>query len=192
MIDPAGETSGRLIEDCFERGITIVFGQALKEALERELTDVRVVLTRTHAEILEPLQNAAFANRLNVDYYVRFQFYHEQQGPSQVYCYHVIYDPATDYWVKSYNPVAWYDYTQAYLFALPTTKKSGKLVVEQLKEQAKRCQYEVNDCIGLPCKPLLGINAQTTLLLEIGLKNKNDWQRFIEPIKEACKCMLKA
>ena len=67
MLDPAGDAQnpGRTIDDNFERGITLQFAEKLKEMLQEKFPTIRVVLSRTPGESLQPLQNANFANRLS-------------------------------------------------------------------------------------------------------------------------------
>src|SRR3972149_4092399 len=72
MIDPAGDAkrAGRMLEDNFERGITLSCANCLKHDLEKKYTNVRVILSRFPGETLESMQNANFANRLQVDFYI--------------------------------------------------------------------------------------------------------------------------
>ena len=74
MLDPAGDAQypGRIIDDSFERGITLQCVEELQRAITRQFPHVRVVLTRFPGETCQPLQNAHFANRLDVDLYRAF------------------------------------------------------------------------------------------------------------------------
>ena len=71
--------AGRIVNDSFERGLTLQFAQELKKELELNFNNIRVVLTRIPGETLESLQNANFANRLNVDFYLSIHFYSEKR-----------------------------------------------------------------------------------------------------------------
>src|SRR3990172_8684717 len=72
MLDPAGDAKnpGRKLDDSFERGITLQFSETLKQKLESLFPSIRVVLTRLPGETVQLLQNANFANRLDVNFYL--------------------------------------------------------------------------------------------------------------------------
>lgn len=90
MLDPAGDAQypGRIIEDCFERGITLQFVEQLQVIITERFPSVRVVLTRFPGETRQPLQNANFANRLDVDLYISIHCYPESKPKSQLYLYY--------------------------------------------------------------------------------------------------------
>lgn len=183
MIDPAGDAQypGRVIDGSFERGLTLQFAEELKERLENKYTGIRVILTRFSGETVEPLQNAMFANRLNVDIYLSIHFYHQKQNLSTIYIYQLLYNPATDFWQRITHPLSFIPVNKAYLINSAQAKKLGTILQKSLREQEKRLEYTCKDLLGIPFKPLIGIRAPA-LGIEIGLKNKEDWQRFIEPI----------
>ena len=65
MLDPAGDaqTTGRIIDDNYERGVTLQLCEDIKKQLEAEQPkNTRIVLTRFPGETIDPLQNANFAN----------------------------------------------------------------------------------------------------------------------------------
>ena len=72
----------------------------LKKQLEAKVEGLRVVLTRYSGETVDALQNATFANRLNVNLYVSLGFYETKQKIPKLYLYHLVYNPATDFWIK--------------------------------------------------------------------------------------------
>ena len=53
-----------------------------------------------------------------------------------------------------------------------------------MQEQAAQYDYGFKELIGIPFKPLVGIRAPA-LGIEIGLKNKDDWERFVQPVMQA-------
>ena len=81
MIDPAGDAqhTGRIIEDVFERAVTLSIAKALETALHNTL-NCTVILTRAPGEIVSPLQNANFSNRLLVDLFINLNCY---QAPNE-------------------------------------------------------------------------------------------------------------
>lgn len=190
MLDPA-DAKNRLIEDTFERGLTLPCAQAIKKRLEREHNSVRIILTRFPGETLEPLQNAVFANTLGVDFYLTLLFFRHQDGPSPVYLYHLLYHPVTDFWHQVTKEPALYPYTKAYLFNIHSSHHLGTLLYQELKKLNATYQYEMKTFLGIPFLPLAGIIAPS-VALEIGLKDKEDWQRFIEPIAQALHPLITA
>ncbi len=182
MIDPAGDAqyTGRIIDDSLERGLTLQFAEKLKYILENHYPFLRVILTRFSEETLEPLQNAVFANRLNIDFYISIHFYYQPEGISQVYIYQFLYNPIHDFGYKPSRVLSWQSYNFAYLPTIQYSKQLGLLFKKALSASSTHYNYAVRDFFGLPFKPLIGIQAPA-LALEIGLKNKDDWLRFIDP-----------
>ena len=188
MLEPAGDAkhTGRAIDDCFERGITLQFTEKLKKLLETEYANIRVILSRFAGESLEPLQNANFANRLDVDLYLSFHFFEEKEEKPILYLYHFVYNKITDYWSQN-NTLQFILYDQAHHKNLTLTKKYAKHVHETLQSFKK--QFEVKAPIGFPFKPLIGIQAPA-LAIEVSLKSKDDWQRYLSPIVQSLKAIL--
>src|SRR5690606_15053887 len=121
MIDPSGDTkhTGRIIQDTFERGITLQCAEQLKKELKKILPNIHIVLTRIPGETIQPLQNAAFANRLQVDLYLSIYFYFEPEIPAHISLYYYL-SHQTDYW-HTYIPLSFYHVTQAHLINIEQT-----------------------------------------------------------------------
>lgn len=181
MIDPTGDAkhTGREIYDTFERGITIQCAQELKEQLTKLSSNIRVVLTRVPGETLQPLQNASFANRLGVDFYVTLSFYPESELPSHIAIFYYLQN-LTDTWHK-YMPLKFYHVTQAYLINIQLTQEIGKKFIQILKNKEQNTIFSVLGLFGVPINPLVGITAPA-LYIEVGLKNKDDWKYLIKPL----------
>jgi N-acetylmuramoyl-L-alanine amidase len=177
MLDPAGDAkhTGRTIDDSYERGLTFQCAEALKKALE-ERYPVRVVLTRFTGETLEPLQNAHFANRLNVDLYISIHFYQSEQPLPQLSIYR--YSHGNDF-VTQKTDLAWHPYDQAYHINVKTTKSWAQQISIGLS--AYKQYMDCRGIFAMPFKPLQGIVAPA-LAFEIGLKKETDWRSIIDPI----------
>jgi hypothetical protein len=185
MLDPAGDAknTGRIIEDSFERGITLQFAEQLKKLLEERHPGVRIVLTRFPGETIESLQNANFANRLDVDLYLSIHFYHEKASKPSVYIYHFLYNPITDFWAKP-RTLSFYPHDQAHLFMLNQTILWGHQLKSFLKSDSFNALFDVKGVYGLPFHPLIGIKP-AALALEVGIKNKNYWRTYLEPVAQS-------
>ena len=182
MIDPAGDAkhTGRLIQDTLERGISLQCAEQLKTTLTQKFKNVRVILTRVPGETIQPLQNASFANRLGVDLYLSLYFYYEPETPAHVTLYHYLENPVTDAWHKPI-PLSLYQVNQAHLLNLKRTQAWGKILLDVLRNRTISKFFSPRGFIGIPFTPLVGIKAPA-IAVEVGLKNKQDWQQIIDPL----------
>ena len=180
MLDPAGDAQypGRIIDDSFERGITLQCVEELQRAITRQFPHVRVVLTRFPGETRQPLQNAHFANRLDVDLYLSIHCYQESKPKSQLYIY---YFSNNDAFVTQPSPYALYPYDKAHLISLKSTKACGAMMEKILRGSPFEQLFTVHGLYTLPFAPLIGVK-KPALALEIGLKQKDNWKLLIEPI----------
>lgn len=182
MLDPSGDAkhTGRIINNTFERGISLQCAETLKKRILEAFPKTRVILTRVPGETLQPLQNASFANRLNVDLYLSLYFYKEQETSQHVTLYYYLANKTTDFWHQP-DSLFFYPAHQAYLLNLKTTKKLGDQFLSILKDPDKIPFFQATGLFGIPFKPLNGITAPA-LSLEIGLQNNKDWNYIIDPI----------
>ncbi len=185
MLDPAGDAkhAGRIIEDSFERGITLQFAEKLKKYLEIHDPSLRVILTRFPGESLEPLQNASFANRLDVDLYVSFHFYYEDAPKPELFVYYFLND-STDCWQKPTVDLAFIPYDKAHRTKLSTTKKIATALEQSLKQKSYASLFEYKGTIGVPFKPLIGI-VGPAIGIEISLKKKDQWSLYVTPLMQS-------
>ena len=181
MIDPSGDAkhTGRVIQDTFERGITLQCAERLKKEINQCLPDLRVVLTRVPGETIQPLQHASFANRLQADLYLSICFYPEPELPSHVAMFHYLSSP-TDLW-HEFTPLSFYHITQAHLINIKKTIHIGNTLLKHLQTNSS---FITQGLFAVPFKPLLGIKAPA-LAIEAGLCKKEDWKHLINPILTA-------
>ena len=181
MIDPSGDAkhTGRVIHDTFERGITLQCAELLKKELNKALPHVRIVLTRVPGETIQPLQNASFANRLQVDFYLSICFYPDFDIPNSIAIYQYLTQP-TDYW-HNHIPLHFYHIDQAHLININATSEIGKKFLNTLQNKSINSFFLVKGLFAIPFKPLIGIKAPA-LALEVGLAQKNDFNQIIKPI----------
>lgn len=181
MIDPSGDAkhTGRVIQDTFERGITLQCAELLKAELNKTIPDIRVILTRVPGETIQPLQNASFANRLQADLYLSISFYLETDIPSHIAIYQYITNQ-TDHWHK-YSPLCFYHVSQAHLINMGLTTALGKKLLKTLQSNAINSFFLPLGLFTIPYKPLLGVKAPA-LALEAGINQKNDFKYLIKPL----------
>ena len=188
MIDPAGDakTTGRQLDDSFERGITLQCAQRLQQQLEAKFPAVKVILTRMPGETVHELQNASFANRMAIDLYLSVHFFKEHETVPRFYIYS--YALGEDCVIKPIE-LSFYRYDQAHLLNQKNTQIWGQLFKETLIQSSFNKQFQYQGVFSLPFKPLVGIKAPA-LACEIGLKNKERWQQCIEPLIEALQAVI--
>lgn len=187
MIHPADSHTPRAIEDIFERTITLECAQDIKRMLENRIPGVYVVLTRSTAEVVEPLQCASFANKLNVDFYISLHFYQSSVKVPKLYLYHMLYNPVIDFWQTRESELSLMPYDKAYRNNIKKTQAWGSRMLESLKGfSGLSCQ----GLFGIPFRPLKGVLAPA-LGIECSVKKKEDYRLFVEPLVTALHVIIK-
>lgn len=190
MIDPAGDARnpGRVIDDTYERSLTMQCAEELKQLLETEPHRCRVILTRFAGEAVEPFQNITFANRLGVNLYISLNFFQQTTETPSLYWYTLLYDPATDFAVKKGPGLELLPYDQAYKLSLAQTKQYGALAYAYCSESSKTYHVQCTPPMAIPYKPLVGIMAPA-LGIEIGILHKNQGKLLAPLIAQAIKAI---
>ena len=185
MIDPAGDAKepGRSIDDTFERGITLQLAEELKRAIEAENPGIRIILTKFPGEVIEPLQNASFANRLKVDLYLSFNVFEHKEKLSTLFFYQLTYNPATDLWVKKTDDLVLLPFDQAYKNSLAQTDTFIKQLYDACKKEERSAKLNCHLPLKVPFKPLVGISAPA-VGIELGIKKKDDWKEVAPYLSE--------
>lgn len=184
MINPAGDAqqTGRTIDGYFERGITLQFCDALKDELKKKYPEsIKVISTRVPGEAIQDLQNANFANRLNVDLYVSIHFYHETKTKPDLFIYRFSH---RDNFVIKKTDLALCPYDKAYLINNDKADKYSNVMKQTLTNTLYNNKFTVHGPLAFPFVPLIGIVAPA-IGIEIGLKNKDDWKQFVDPLVDA-------
>ncbi len=180
MLDPSGDVknTGRKIDDCFERGLTLQCAEKLKTILEERYPNIRVVLTRFAGETVAPLQNAHFANRLDVNLYVSIHFYYETttQPQSSLSIYTFAYGNES---TLPFSDTAFYSVDKAHWPQHTTTRSWAHSLLRYFQEATDNKLFYCKGIYSLPFKPLMGIKAPA-FGLELGLKDKSDWQGYVD------------
>lgn len=183
MIDPAGHAkhTGRQLHQGYERAETYKCAEALKSALEQRFDNVRVILTRAPGDEIVPLQNASFANRLNVDFFVRLNFYKEDTQKPQISLYHLVFDPIVDGAKRMSDSTNFIPIHQAHYANIHQSTTIATKMKYQLSQPDYLKLFDVQGVNGLPIKPLVGIQAPA-LTIEIGLLSDDQWNITVEPL----------
>ncbi len=189
MIDPAGHAKnvGRRLVESYERGETFKFAEKLKDALN-EKYGVRSVLTRFPGEEIIDLQNASFANRLQVTFYCSLHIYRESSVKPKIYIYHLVYDPIVDLAKRTIDELLFVPIHQAHFANIGTTVFFGKRMKEILSQSDYQKQFDFYGPYGIPFKPLVGITAPA-IGIEVGIDQEDKWQNLVDPLVESL-CFL--
>ena len=180
MLNPEGDAknAGRILNDSFERGITLQFCNELKKELEKKYKDLRVVLTRFPGETIEYLQNANFSNRLNADFYLSIHFFKENEVLPNLYIYYFVKEPFV---VSTPLTLHFYPFDSAHLININKTIKYAESFRDRL---SKNSNFKTNKALGIPFKPLIGIIAPA-IAIEAGIKDSESFKEYLEPVLEA-------
>lgn len=191
MINPAGDTRnpGRIIDDTFERALTMQCAQALKKYLEKKVSKTRVVIARRPGEAVEPLQNATFSNRLETDLYIHLNFFKQDKKVPELFIYSLIFDPATDFVEKKGLELTLLPYDQSYKVSLQKTKELATSLYNSFTKAAQRVSLISHTPISLPSRPLLGITAPA-VTIEIGISDKSAWKELVPVIGQAIETIV--
>ena len=185
MIDPAGHAKnvGRRLVESYERGETFKFAEKLKDALN-EKYGIRSVLTRFPGEEIIDLQNASFANRLQVSFYFSLHIYRESGVKPKIYIYHLVYDPIVDLAKRTIDELLFVPINRAHFANITTTMFFGRKMKEVLSQSNYQKQFDFYGPYGIPFKPLIGITAPA-IGIEVGIDQEDKWQNLIDPLVES-------
>lgn len=182
MLDPAGDAkhTGRTIGNTFERGITLQYAEYLKEYLENNYENIKVYLTRFPGEMIYPLQNANYANRLDINLYIHITFYQETNTIPKLFLYGFSYH---DDFLTPPKKLTFLKYDQAHIMHNATTQLWSQVIKDVLIQNQYK-KFSVHGIYRLPFKPLIGIIAPA-IGIEAGLKAAQNWKLYIAPIAQA-------
>lgn len=177
MLEASGDTMhpGRSIDDSFENSITFEIAQNIKQLLLTHCPHIKIFLNRTATEIVTALQNANFANKLDVDCYISIHVFAETEPKPRVYLYQFSYH---DDFIAKDEGLCFYPFDKIYLI----NQKKTSAWAQQLKQYfEKNDLWDTKGVFAFPFKPLIGIKAPA-IGIEIGLKNRSEWRNYIETI----------
>lgn len=181
MLDPAGDhnDSGRLIKNQYERTITIKYTQAIKQELEKGASRVLILLSRIPGQKIQQIEKAQCANQLNIDLFIRFQFYQTEKIKAQMHFFYYKTEP----WNHSAATI-FVPFEKAHITNRIKTDHFARHFKKSLSDKILDRYYDIHDPIGIPCKPLKGILAPA-VCIEIGLKDPDHWSECVKPIAES-------
>jgi hypothetical protein len=185
MIDPAGHAKniGRRLVEGFERAETFKFAEKLQEELQKKYA-VRPVLTRYPGEEIIDLQNASFANRLGVDFYLSLHVYREETVKPKMFMYHLVYNPMVDLARRTFDPIGFLPIHQAHFRNIHKTRSCANYMKNILTTLPYKRRFDFYGYYGLPIKSLCGVVAPA-VAIEVGICEEDKWKTLVDPIVES-------
>lgn len=187
MLNPAGtaQTTGRLIDGHFERSIALHAAESLKQNLEEQYPDCVVIITRKPGQTTTAIQNAHFANSLNVNLFLSLHFYQETDTKPHVYMYRFSYNNTI---ICHASDFTFYRYDQSYLFNHTTSGRAACIMLQTWLREPHRNQFICHPPVAFPCASLIGV-ISPAIALDIGIKKHSDWQHYIQPLQDVIKTL---
>jgi N-acetylmuramoyl-L-alanine amidase len=178
-LNPAAPTD-RAICDYTEEYLAFEICQAIQTKLTAAHNQIQVNLTREPGAELSRIQIANRANQAQINLFLSLHVYQTCNSKPTI---NIFYYAKQRFCSNlSFTNLNFINYSDAYLANCDQTINWGHKITNYL-DQNKKQQFEIEPLVGLPFKPLAGIQAPT-LSIEIGLKN-SDWHLYITPITEA-------
>ncbi len=166
---------GRSIDDSFESTITFEIAHTIKQEILAQCPNVKIFLNRSATETVAPLQNANFANKLDVDCYISIHAFAETEMKPRIFLYQFSYH---DDFIAKDTGLSFYPFDKIYMVNQTQTSAWA----QQLKQTfEKNLLWNVQGVFALPFKPLIGIKAGA-IGIEIGLKNRSEWHNFSQTL----------
>jgi N-acetylmuramoyl-L-alanine amidase len=183
ILDPSGDVkrTGRKIGDNFERGLTLQCAEKIKEYIEQHAPYIKVIITRMPGDTIYDLQNASLSNRLQADLFVNLNFYHSQETKPTLFLYQFSY--GNDFACCNQS-LTLRSYDEAYKINKQITDEMLQLFKASLSQHTYQSMFTVAGIYALPIKPLIGIVAPS-VCIEMGLKNKESWINYVEPLAQS-------
>ncbi len=186
MISPAGDANhkGRTIDGAFENQITLALAHALQNQIEQLAPHIRVIISHGAHETVKPLSDANFANRIEAGLFISLNCYQTDIRPEIT-----LYTFSYGYFAPSRLPdLGFYTYDQAHLLNADTTQKYASNLNASLKNYTK--QFDLVGIHTIPFKPLIGLKVPA-IGVEIGIKDKNGWQKLVVALAESIAMIMK-
>jgi hypothetical protein len=181
ILDPSGDAkrTGRCIGDNFERGLTLQCVEKIKEYIEHHAPYITVVITRMPGDTVYDLQNASLSNRLHADLLVNLNFYQSSETKPTLFLYQFSY--GNDFALNYQQELVLRSYDEAYIINKHITDEYVHTIKQFLLQTRYQSFFSVAGVYHLPIKPLIGIVAPS-MTIEAGLKNKESWLQYVEPL----------
>lgn len=179
MIEASGDSThtGRIINDSFENSVTFELAHTLKNKLMEMCPTAKIIINRALGETVTPLQNANFANKLDIDLFLSIHAFAETETKPRIFIYQFSYQ---DSFIAK-DSMSFYPFDKIYLVHESQTTQWANRIQQALSQNQS---VQTKKIAKMPFKPLMGIKAPS-IGLELGLKNKTDWQDYLNDLAQS-------
>lgn len=178
-LNPAPQAD-RIICDNTEEYLAFELCQAIQAKLAAAHSQIQINLTREPGAELSRLQIASHSNQSQINLFLSLHVY-QTCSPKPIV--NIFYYTKQRFCSNlNFTNLSFINYSNAYLANCDQTINWGHKMTNYL-DQNKKQLFEIEPLLGLPFKPLAGIQAPA-LSIEIGLKN-SDWRPYVALIAEA-------
>lgn len=180
IFNPAGDAqyAGRMVQDTTARSITHQLAHQLEFYLHRKYgSTVKVLVTHRPFDALSPWQVASFVNQWRASLVISLECFEDNQPRPRLFVYQTAGQSTP---IAHPDTLTVYRADQTYLAHSPQTQTYAEQLCNQLQNQLD-ARWECSGPHALPLAPLKGM-VVPALLLEIGLKDKDDWRALAEPL----------
>lgn len=186
ILEASGDaaTPGRTIFNNFENAVCFTIAQHIKQILDQFDGRAKICINRTPTELLAPLQNAQFANKLQADLYISIHCYQQTRAEPTISIYQYSYHEPL---IIKKGSLGFYSYDQIY--ALNEHQTDG-WAHEIKKSLAQQNHVGIQGVYKIPFKPLMGIEA-SAIGIEIGLNTDTNLTRIAYIISEALNPLMR-
>ncbi|MBT4856131.1 hypothetical protein HOM50_05035 [bacterium] len=188
MLSPQGDSKspGRLTPDGTERGVTRLWAEQIKKALEVSNPHIRVVFSHNLGEQISQQEKANFANRLQIQLFISLLFFTDDTLSLSPYYYgtnniQMIGQPKSLTFCKQQH---------ANVFSATTTPLYLNNIYKTLSSDPYLKNITVRCPVKAPLNCLMGIKAPA-IAFEAGLKQSQDWRYYVKPIVQAIDALIK-
>ncbi len=156
----------------------------LKQSLEDIFPhDVRIVLSRTSQETIDPLQSASFSNCINADLHIVLNVFIEIESAKTIRIYTCSTQNSENIHQQKNELLTFTPAHRVHEKHAQTSKKIASLFFNTAKNNGV---IPVFKPIALPLKPLQAVIAPS-FLVEIGISKQKEWKVYFSQLFEGLK-----
>ncbi|HJM68610.1 MAG TPA: hypothetical protein QGF02_01570 [Candidatus Babeliales bacterium] len=182
MLCPQGDSkiAGRTTPDGAERGVTRLWAEQIKKALEERNPNVRIVFSHNLGEHIGQQEKANFANRLQINLFISLLCYSDDNLNISLYCY----GNKNSCMMAQPKKLSFCPYSLAYTFSASITPQYANLIYKNFIQDPKLKNIAIRQPVYAPLNCLMGFKAPA-IAIEAGLKQSQDWRYYVKAVTEA-------
>ncbi|OGB97000.1 hypothetical protein A3F06_01450 [candidate division TM6 bacterium RIFCSPHIGHO2_12_FULL_36_22] len=187
MLCPQGDSkvAGRTTPDGAERGVTRLWAEQIKKALEENNPNIRVVFSHNLGEHIGQKEKANFANRLQINLFISLLCYTTDNLSISLYCY----GNKNSCMMVQPKKLSFCPYNLAYTFSASITPQYTNLIYNNFLHNPQLKNIAIQQPIYAPLNCLMGIKAPA-IAIEAGLKQSQDWRYYVRAVTEALHSLM--